>query len=425
MITVDTTGATNITGVRDDVLQAYQTVLDGSGQGSQYLGWKDLPVSYDKDEYNRIKEAAKFIQGKADILIVIGIGGSYLGARAVIDALSDPLANLHEDLDGVRVVYAGNHIDGAYIKSLLRLVETKDVCINVISKSGTTIEPALAFRLLSAKMTQKYGKAESAKRIFATTDASKGVLKELATQKGYETFVVPDDVGGRYSVLTAVGLLPIAAAGIDIDELMSGAVQMRESIVKQGENHLVLDYVAARNALYREGKKIEIIISYDPTMHYFSEWWKQLFGESEGKEGKGLYPSSMNFSTDLHSLGQYAQEGERSIFETVLAFQSVSTDLEVSEDNDNHDGLNYLAGKKIFDVTTAALEGTRQAHLDGGVPQIILELPEKSAGTIGQMIYFFEFACAVSAYTLGVNPFDQPGVEAYKKNMFTLLGKPE
>lgn len=409
--------------VIDDIAVAFATVTEGTGAGSAYLGWRDLPDTYDKAEYARIQKAAHYIRSNAEIFIIIGIGGSYLGSRAVIDSLSHPFYNAVDAArrQGPQIFYAGNHIDGAYLRELCDMIRDKSVCINVISKSGTTTEPAVAFRVLKKAMRDKYDAQELAQRIFVTTDAHKGALKTLATEEGFETFVVPDDVGGRYSVLTAVGLLPIAVAGIDTDELLRGAADMVTHTYD--DQHPSVRYAQARTALYRSGKKIEIMVGYDPTTHYFSEWWKQLFGESEGKEGKGLFPAAVDFTTDLHSMGQYIQEGERHISETVVRFGSVSTDITLDAEAVDHDDLNYIAGMTLHDVNDAAIDGTIAAHADGDVPQIVITVDEKSAYTMGQMIYFFELACAMSAYALGVNPFNQPGVEKYKSNMFALLGK--
>lgn len=407
---------------KEHILRSVQTLHDGTGGGAQYLGWLDLPAQYDKAEYDRIQRAATRIGTQCDVFITIGIGGSYLGAKAVISALRDSFT--HGQTGHPEMIFAGHQLSTRYMQDLLAYIKDKDVCINVISKSGTTLEPALAFRLLRTALEEKYGAEGARERIFVTTDAHKGALKTLSDEKGYETFVVPDDIGGRYSVLTAVGLLPIAVAGIDTDLLLRGAAAMQEESCSAYEENACYQYAATRYALYNQGKKIEILIGYEPSLQYFNEWWKQLFGESEGKDGKGLYPSSMQFTTDLHSLGQYVQEGERILFETAIVVDSdASIQIAIPEDSDNHDGLNYLAGKKLHDANQAACEGTREAHLEGGVPQIVLGVEKIDAYTMGSLIYFFEKACAVSAYALDVNPFDQPGVEAYKKKMFSLLGK--
>jgi glucose-6-phosphate isomerase len=402
---------------------AHRMLHEKQGPGSDYLGWVNLPLQYDKEEFARIKQAAQRIRSNSDALIVIGIGGSYLGARSAIEALSH---TFHNQMSGTTQVYfAGQNISSTYITHLLELLEGKDISLNVISKSGTTTEPAIAFRILRDYMEKKYGKAEAQKRIFATTDSSKGALKKLADEEGYETFVIPDDVGGRYSVLTAVGLLPIAAAGLDIDQMMAGAAAAAQKYnnadLATNESY---QYAAVRNALYRKGKTIELLANFEPSLHFVSEWWKQLFGESEGKDQKGLYPASVDFSTDLHSMGQYVQEGRRDLIETVLAVKKPKIELTIEEDAGNLDGLNFVAGMTMDEVNKKAAEGTRLAHVDGGVPNLIVELDELSEYTYGEMVYFFEKACGISGLLLGVNPFDQPGVEAYKVNMFALLGKP-
>ena len=397
-----------------------------TGAGNDFLGWVDLPVDYDKDEFARIQKAAEKIKNDSDVLIVIGIGGSYLGARACIDALSHTFYNAlsKEQRKAPEIYYVGNNISGTYLKDLLDVCEGKDVSVNVISKSGTTTEPAIAFRVFKEMMEAKYGKEEAKNRIFATTDSAKGALLTLAKEEGYETFVIPDDVGGRFSVLTAVGLLPIAAAGIDIAELMKGAADARTLYSNPNvEENACYQYAAVRNALLRKGKSTEVIVNYEPCLQYFGEWWKQLYGESEGKDGKGLYPSSVNFSTDLHSLGQYMQEGQRIMFETVLNVANPRKDVTIQEEASDLDGLNYLAGKTMDFVNKQAYQGTILAHVDGGVPNMVINLPAIDAYNMGQLIYFFEKACGISGYLLGVNPFNQPGVEEYKKNMFALLGK--
>lgn len=408
--------------VMREVLPAQKKVYDKTGEGSDFLGWVDLPTNYDKEEFERIKKAAEFIKKNADVLIVIGIGGSYLGARAVIEALKSQNYNLLAK-DTPQIFYVGNTISPSSINEILELCKDKDICVNVISKSGTTTEPAIAFRVFRDLVNSKYSKEEAAKRIFCTTDKAKGTLKGLADQEGYETFVVPDDVGGRFSVLTAVGLLPIAAAGIDIDALMFGARAAQVDLATK--ENVCLDYAIMRNALYRTSKKLECFVSYEPCMTMFNEWLKQLFGESEGKDGKGLFPVSCVFSTDLHSLGQYIQEsGSQLMFETVVKFNNVQKDYVIEEQEGNIDGLNFLAGKTMSFVNDKARQGTLLAHTDGEVANLIIELDKIDEENIGYLIYFFELACAVSGYILGVNPFNQPGVESYKKNMFALLGKP-
>ncbi len=403
---------------------AHKVLSEKSGAGSDYLGWLDLPLQYDKNEYARIKCAAEKIKSDSEILVVIGIGGSYLGARAAIDALSHSFYNMIDNAIVPRIVFAGNSISSKYMVDLLEYIGEKDFSINVISKSGTTTEPAIAFRLLKEKLEQKFGKAEAKKRIYATTDSAKGALKMLADAEGYESFVIPDDVGGRYSVLTAVGLLPIAAAGIDIDAMMQGAKDAYFDFELPNKDNACYRYAAARNALYNKGKEIEIMVNYEPSLHYFSEWFKQLFGESEGKDNKGLFPASVDYSTDLHSMGQYVQEGRRILFETVLCVDNPMKDIDVPMDEDNVDGLNFLSGRSMDFVNKRAFEGTLLAHNDGDVPNLVIRIPKMDAYHFGYSVYFFEKACGISAYMLGINPFDQPGVEAYKVNMFALLGKP-
>ncbi|SDP21424.1 glucose-6-phosphate isomerase [Paenibacillus sp. yr247] len=405
------------------VIAAHRMLHEKEGPGSDYLGWVNLPLRYNQEEFARIKQAAQRIRSHSDALIVIGIGGSYLGARSAIEALSH---TFHNQMNGnTQVYFAGQNISSTYITHLLELLEGKDISLNVISKSGTTTEPAIAFRILRDYMEKKYGKAEARKRIFATTDSSKGALKKLADEEGYETFVIPDDVGGRYSVLTAVGLLPIAAAGLDIDQMMAGAAAAARKYdnpdLASNESY---QYAAVRNALYRKGKTIELLANFEPSLHFVSEWWKQLFGESEGKDQKGLYPASVDFTTDLHSMGQYIQEGRRDLIETVLSVRKPRVELTIQEDPSNLDGLNFVAGMTMDEVNKRAAEGTRLAHVDGGVPNLIVELDELNEYTYGEMVYFFEKACGISGLLLGVNPFNQPGVEAYKTNMFALLGKP-
>ncbi|MBE6764790.1 MAG: glucose-6-phosphate isomerase [Ruminococcaceae bacterium] len=418
------------------VKQAHEALHNGTCAGNDFIGWLTLPTDYpagnmsfekgtDNPEFNRIKAAAKKIQSDSDILIVIGIGGSYLGARAAIEYLTSPNYNLISKKTP-NIYYAGNSISGAALSELLTLCEGKDVSLNMISKSGTTTEPAVAFRVLRKMLEDKYGKEEACKRIYCTTDANKGTLHDVALKEGYETFVVPDDVGGRFSVLTAVGLLPIAVAGCDIDKLLEGAQAAQADFSKSSdiEENACYKYAAMRNVLYNKGYSTEILVSYEPAFQLMSEWWKQLYGESEGKDNKGLFPASVIFSTDLHSMGQYIQEGVRNLFETVCVFDTPKTDLEIGIDPENIDGLNFLAGEKMDYVNKNAFGGTVLAHNDGGVPNIVLEIPNWSEFELGYLIYFFEKACAISGIILGVNPFNQPGVEAYKKNMFALLGKP-
>ncbi len=396
----------------------------GDGTGGEFTGWVHLPRDYDRAEYDRIKAAAKKIQSDSQALVVIGIGGSYLGARGVIECLCSPNYNLKKK-DTPNIYFIGNGLSSEALTETMELVQDVDFSVNVISKSGTTTEPAVAFRFFRDLLEQRYGKEEAARRIYATTDAHKGALKSLADANGYETFVVPDNIGGRYSVLTAVGLLPIAAAGIDIDALMAGAQEMMETCTA-GDMALnpAWHYAGARYELYRMGRKIEILAAYEPSFRFMAEWWKQLYGESEGKEGKGLFPASVEFTADLHSMGQYIQQGERHLFETVVRFGPSARQQEVPFDEGNGDGLNFLAGKSMDFIARQAMDGTLLAHVEGGVPNIIVQTGSKDAHTLGELIYFFEYACGLSGYLLDVNPFDQPGVEAYKKNMFALLGKP-
>ena len=406
---------------------ANEVLTSKSGAGSDFLGWVDLPENYDKDEFARIKKAAEKIKNDSEVLIVIGIGGSYLGAKAAIEFLSHSFYNnLPKDKRKTPEIYfAGTNMSGVYLQHLIEVVGDRDFSVNVISKSGTTTEPAIAFRVFKKMLEEKYGKEEAAKRIYATTDKEKGALKTLATAEGYETFVVPDNVGGRFSVLTAVGLLPIAAAGINIDELMAGAKDaMNDFANKNMDENQALQYAAARNILHRKGKDLELMVNYEPRVHYLAEWWKQLFGESEGKDGKGLYPTSADFSADLHSLGQYIQEGKRLFFETVVSIGKPEVEFVIESDKDNLDGLNFIAGKTLDYVNKKATDGVILAHIDGNVPNLGVNIPEATPYHLGYTFYFFEKACGVSGYLLGVNPFDQPGVEAYKKNMFALLGKP-
>ena len=409
------------------VMSAKETLLSKTGAGSDFLGWIDLPVDYDKDEFARIKKAAAKIQSDSDVLLVVGIGGSYLGARAAIEFLSHSFYNvLPKSVRKTPEIYfVGNSISSKYIHDLKQVLEGKDFSINIISKSGTTTEPAIAFRIFKEMAEKKYGKEEAAKRIYATTDKARGALKKLATEEGYETFVVPDDVGGRFSVLTAVGLLPIAVSGADIDKLMEGAASGRELALNQPfeENDAML-YAAVRNILLRKGKNVEVLANYEPSLHYVAEWWKQLYGESEGKDQRGIFPASVDLTADLHSMGQFIQDGSRILFETVLSVEKSRAEVVIKEEPTDLDGLNYLAGKNMDFVNKSAMNGTVLAHTDGDVPNLIVRIPEQNEFYLGQLFYLFEFACGVSGYVLGVNPFNQPGVEAYKKNMFALLGKP-
>ena len=411
--------------ISEEVLEAQKSLLAKDGKGNDFLGWITLPDDYDKDEFARIKKAAAKIQKSCDVFIAIGIGGSYLGARAVVEFLKSPLYNSLSK-DTPEVYFSGCNISAQSLNELLALCEGKDVCINVISKSGTTTEPAVAFRVFRELLEKKYGKDGARERIFVTTDKARGTLKKFADEAGYETFVVPDNVGGRFSVLTAVGLLPIAVSGVDIDALMKGAsdAAARYTTIADVEENECLKYAALRNVLYRQGKATEILVNYEPYATMFNEWWKQLYGESEGKDGKGLFPASVIFSTDLHSLGQFIQDGSRSVFETIVSVKNADNKLAVPYDEANIDGLNFLAGTDLNDINKVAMQGTILAHIDGGCPNILIEIEEKNEYNLGYLLYFFEFACGVSGYVLGVNPFDQPGVEAYKKNMFALLGKP-
>ena len=410
------------------VADAHQMLHDKTGAGNDYLGWVNLPADYDREEFARIKKAAEKIRSDSDVLVVIGIGGSYLGARAAVEMLSHSFYNsLDKDKrKGPAVFFAGNSISSTYLADLLDAVEGKDISVNVISKSGTTTEPAIAFRIFKDLLEKKYGKAEAAKRIYATTDKARGALKTLADSEGYETFVVPDDVGGRYSVLTAVGLLPIAAAGIDIDAMMKGAKDAMDEYNNPNlAQNQCYQYAAVRNALARKGKTVEMVVNYEPAaLHYFGEWWKQLYGESEGKDNKGIFPAAADFSSDLHSMGQYIQDGQRIMFETAILVEEPRKNITIEATEDNIDGLNFLAGKTVDFVNSKAAQGTALAHTDGNVPNLVVSVPTLDAYNFGKMVYFFEKACGISGYLLGVNPFDQPGVEAYKKNMFALLGKP-
>lgn len=411
----------------DKIKQMHEMMNKKADDKKEFLGWLKLPTKYDKREFEKIKKCAKKIQGNSDVLIVIGIGGSYLGARAVIESLTNTFYNLQdkENRKFPQILYVGNNLSATYINDLIELIQDKDISVNVISKSGTTTEPAIAFRIFRNLLENKYGIKEAQKRIFVTTDKKKGALKELAEEEGYETFVIPDNVGGRYSVLTAVGLLPIAVSGIDIDKLMAGARLAQE---KYNDANLKYNdcykYAAARNVLYQKEKNIEILACYNPKLHYMIEWWKQLYGESEGKKLKGIFPAGVEFTTDLHSLGQYIQEGRRNLFETVIAIKKEESDIKIHFEEDNLDGLNYLADKTVNFVNNKAMIGTIQAHVDGGVPNILIKLDKLDEETIGHLIYFFEKACAMSGMLLGVDPFDQPGVEKYKTNMFKLLNKP-
>ncbi|WP_097028058.1 glucose-6-phosphate isomerase [Clostridium peptidivorans] len=409
------------------IKEAHKILHEKTGEGNDFLGWMDLPVNYDKEEFERIQKAAEKIKNNSDALIVIGIGGSYLGARAAIEMLSHTFYNsLSKDKRKNPAIYfVGNNISSTYMADLLELVENMDISVNVISKSGTTTEPAIAFRIFKELLEKKYGKEEAKERIYATTDKSKGALKSLADKEGYETFVIPDDVGGRYSVLTAVGLLPIAVSGTNIEEMMIGARDAREAFMEDDlENNQCYKYAAVRNAFYKKGKSIEILANFEPSLHYFGEWWKQLYGESEGKDQKGIYPAAVDFSTDLHSMGQYIQDGLRILFETFINIENPRKSITVKEDVDNVDGLNFLSGKTMDFINKQAFRGTVLAHSDGNVPSIVINIPELTPYYFGYMAYFFEKACAISGYLLRVNPFNQPGVEAYKKNMFALLGKP-
>ena len=410
--------------IDSEIRASHKTLTEKTGAGNDFLGWVDLPENYDKEEFARIKLAAKKIRSDSEVLVVIGIGGSYLGARAAIEFCKSQNYNL-VCKDAPQIFFSGNSISSAALNEILSVCKDKDFSVNVISKSGTTTEPAISFRIFRELLEKKYGKAEAAKRIYVTTDKAKGTLKALSDEEGYETFVVPDDVGGRYSVLTAVGLLPIAAAGIDIDAMMQGANDARKAYTDPDmEKNDCYKYAAIRNILYRKGKAVEMMVAYEPDYTMMNEWFKQLFGESEGKDGKGLYPSSAVFSTDLHSMGQFIQQGSRVLFETAVVFDEPKTEAVIEKDEANADGLNFLAGKTMSYVNRKAFEGTVLAHVDGGVPNVVLKLPKMDAYHFGYLVYFLEKACAISGYTLGVNPFNQPGVESYKSNMFALLGKP-
>lgn len=408
-----------LSSLKKKVESCHEMLHNKTGEGADYTGWVDWPVNYDKEEFERIKVVADKIRRQADVLIVIGIGGSYLGAKSVIEMFKDPFRKTTK----TEVIFLGQNISAEYMSSLLHYIVDKDVAVNVISKSGTTTEPAIAFRIIKDFMERKYGKEYAKTRIYVTTDKEKGAMRLLASTEGYETFIIPDDIGGRYSVLTPVGLLPIAVAEINIDELMEGAAAAREKYSIKEDNDCY-KYAVYRNALYKIGKKTEILVNYEPCMHYFTEWWKQLYGESEGKDKKGIFPAGVDFTTDLHSMGQYIQDGRRDLFETVIKINKQRSDIVVKEDPMDLDGLNYLAGKSMNEINEKALVGTVIAHYDGNAPSIILSIDEINEKNVGELIYFFEKACGISGYLLGVNPFNQPGVEEYKKNMFALLGKP-
>ena len=420
-------GAHEVDFMKKQMMDARELLVSKTGAGNDFLGWIDLPVDYDKEEFDRIKKAAAKIQSDSEVLLVIGIGGSYLGARAAIEFLRHSFYNSvsKEIRKTPEIYFVGNSISSTYIRHLIDVIGDRDFSINMISKSGTTTEPAIAFRVFKEMMEMKYGKKEAAGRIYATTDRAKGSLKGLATEEGYESFVVPDDVGGRFSVLTAVGLLPIAVSGADIDKLMEGAADGRKKALEaEYEDNDALKYAAVRNILHRKGKSVEILANYEPSVHYVSEWWKQLYGESEGKDQKGIFPASVDLTTDLHSMGQFIQDGSRIMFETVINVETSREEITINEEPVDLDGLNYLAGKSVDFVNKSAMNGTILAHTDGQVPNLMIDVPEVNEFYLGQLFYFFEFACGVSGYLLGVNPFNQPGVESYKKNMFALLGKP-
>lgn len=407
--------------------QAKNVLVSKNGAGNDFLGWIDLPVDYDKEEFSRIEKAAEKIKKDSDVLIVIGIGGSYLGARAAIEFLRHGFYNsLPKEKRGTpEIYYVGNSISSTYLQGVIDVIGDRDFSVNVISKSGTTTEPAIAFRIFKKMLEDKYGQEEAAKRIYATTDKARGALKDLATKEGYESFVVPDDVGGRFSVLTAVGLLPIAVSGADIKALMDGAASGRElALNEKFEDNEAMKYAAIRNILLRKGKSVEVLANYEPALHYIGEWWKQLYGESEGKDQKGIFPAAVDFTTDLHSMGQFIQDGARIMFETVMNVEEARETITIEKEAEDLDGLNYLAGKTMDFVNKSAMNGTILAHTDGNVPNLMIKIPKMDEFHLGQLFYFFEFACGVSGYILGVNPFNQPGVESYKKNMFALLGKP-
>ncbi|MCD7957221.1 MAG: glucose-6-phosphate isomerase [Lachnospiraceae bacterium] len=420
-------GANEMASMKKIVLAAKDELTSRGGAGNDFLGWIDLPTDYDKEEFARIKEAAKKIQADSEVLLVIGIGGSYLGARAAIEFLRHSFYNnvSKEIRKTPEIYFVGNSISSTYVQHLIDVIGDRDFSVNIISKSGTTTEPAIAFRIFKKMLEQKYGKAEASKRIYATTDKARGALKNLATEEGYESFVVPDDVGGRFSVLTAVGLLPIAVSGADIDRLMEGAASGRKRALEaEFEENDALLYAAVRNILLRKGKTVEILANYEPSLHYVSEWWKQLYGESEGKDQKGIFPAAVDLTTDLHSMGQFIQDGSRIMFETVMNVEESRCTITIGEEPVDLDGLNYLAGKTVDFVNKSAMNGTILAHTDGNVPNLVVNIPKQDEFYLGELLYFFEFACGVSGYVLGVNPFNQPGVESYKKNMFALLGKP-
>lgn len=425
--TLDFLNESEITNLQGQINDAHDKLHNKTGAGSDFLGWVDLPVNYDKEEYARIKKAAEKIRSNSDALIVIGIGGSYLGAKAAIDIFTHSFYNSlpKEKRNAPQIFFAGNSISSTYLAQLYDMVKDMDISVNIISKSGTTTEPAIAFRIFKELLEKKYGKDGAKERIFATTDKARGALKTLADAEGYESFVIADDVGGRYSVLSAVGLLPIAVCGADLDKIMDGAKDAYQEFTDNNlANNICYQYAAVRNALYRKGKTTEIMVNYEPRLHYFSEWWKQLYGESEGKDQKGIFPAAVDFSTDLHSMGQYIQDGLRNLFETVINVEKPTQDIVLEEDAENIDGLNFLAGKTMDYVNHQAFLGTILAHNDGGVPNVVFHVPELNEYYFGVLVYLFEKACGISGYLLGVNPFDQPGVEAYKKNMFALLGKP-
>ncbi len=410
--------------MKDEVMTSVKKIEEKTGEGSDFLGWLDLPQNYDKNEFLKIKESAKKIISDSEVMVVIGIGGSYLGARAVIECLTHSFYNYlsKNKRKTPEIYFAGQNISGKYLKDLIEIIGDRDFSVNVISKSGTTTEPAIAFRNFKDLLEKKYGE-KAKERIYATTDSSKGALKKLAIEKGYKSFIIPDDIGGRFSVLTAVGLLPIAVAGLDIDEFMRGAKEAREDYKENFEKNDCYKYAALRNLLYRKKFDIELLINYEPRLHYIAEWWKQLFGESEGKNGKGIFPAAVDFTTDLHSMGQYIQDGRRNLFETVINVENLGKEIIIEETTKDLDGLNYLAGKDLSFINKKAFEGTLLAHIDGGTPNIVINIPRLDEYNIGYLIYFFEKSCAISGYILGVNPFNQPGVESYKKNMFALLGK--
>lgn len=420
-------GQDELTSMKAAVLAARDTLENKKGAGNDFLGWIDLPEDYDKEEFARIQKAAEKIQSDSEVLVVIGIGGSYLGARAAIEFMRHCFYNSVDKKvrKTPEIYYAGNSISGTYLSQLIETIGDRDFSVNVISKSGTTTEPAIAFRIFKEMLENKYGKEEAARRIYATTDRAKGALKGLATEEGYETFVVPDDVGGRFSVLTAVGLLPIAASGADIEKLMEGARSMRKLCLEtEVEKNDAIQYALIRNILHAKGKSVEVLANYEPIFHYVGEWWKQLYGESEGKDQKGIFPAAVDLTTDLHSMGQFIQDGSRIMFETVMELENPALDITVKEEEKDLDGLNYLAGKTMDFINKSAMRGTQLAHTDGNVPNLVIRIPEQSEFSLGELFYFFEYACGISGYLLGVNPFNQPGVESYKKNMFALLGKP-